>query len=125
MVTEDEGLTTYCRPDQATLVAMEVPCSEENASTSMHQSQKVVNQIHVDQNPINVVKLTLSNLQRKIHLEIAEMKLEDKGVDYHDQIGARLSRFLDNWAKITQDPWILQVVRGYQLEFAKPPAIFS
>ncbi len=42
LVTEDEGLTTHCRPDQATLVAMEVPCSEENARKSVYQSQKVV-----------------------------------------------------------------------------------
>ena len=33
----------------------------------------------------------------------------------------RLKYFLPIWQKITQDPWVLQVVQGYQLEFISKP----
>ena len=33
----------------------------------------------------------------------------------------RLKYFTSTWEKITQDPWVLQVVQGYQIEFMKPP----
>ena len=33
----------------------------------------------------------------------------------------RLKYFTSTWEKITQDPWVLQVIQGYQIEFMKPP----
>ena len=33
----------------------------------------------------------------------------------------RLKYFTSTWEKITQDPLVLQVVQGYQIEFMKPP----
>ena len=33
----------------------------------------------------------------------------------------RLKYFTSTWEKITQVPWVLQVVQGYQIEFMKPP----
>jgi hypothetical protein len=33
----------------------------------------------------------------------------------------RLKFFSSIWEKITGDPWVLQVVQGYQIEFVKPP----
>ena len=32
----------------------------------------------------------------------------------------RLKYFISIWEKITGDPWVLQVVQGYQIEFVKP-----
>ena len=36
-------------------------------------------------------------------------------------VTGRLKCFTSTWEKITQDPWVLQVVQGYQIEFMKPP----
>ena len=36
-------------------------------------------------------------------------------------LAGRLKLFLPNWQKITVDPAILDVVRGYKLEFLSPP----
>ena len=36
-------------------------------------------------------------------------------------VGGRLTHFVSNWKKITQDPWILQTVQGLRLEFINPP----
>ena len=33
----------------------------------------------------------------------------------------RLKYFTSTWEKVTQDPWVLQVVQGYQIEFMKQP----
>ena len=33
----------------------------------------------------------------------------------------RVAHCLDNWKQITTDPWILQVVQGYQIEWSKTP----
>ena len=35
--------------------------------------------------------------------------------------GGRLTHFVSNWRKITQDPWILQTVQGLRLEFINLP----
>ena len=37
--------------------------------------------------------------------------------------GGRLQFFIGGWSKITQDPWVLQVVRGYQLDFSSYPPL--
>ena len=37
--------------------------------------------------------------------------------------GGRLQFFIGAWSKITQDPWVLQVVRGYQLDFSSHPPL--
>ena len=37
-------------------------------------------------------------------------------------IGGRLSHFLKEWEQITQDQWILSIIRkGYKLEFLQKP----
>jgi hypothetical protein len=36
-------------------------------------------------------------------------------------IAGRLKHFLPNWESITQDPWILQVVKGYPIDFSETP----
>ncbi len=36
-------------------------------------------------------------------------------------IAGRLKHFLPNWERITQDPWILQVVKGYPIDFSETP----
>ena len=36
-------------------------------------------------------------------------------------MGARLQHFLPNWQAITDDPWILNTVRGYSLELTSAP----
>ena len=36
--------------------------------------------------------------------------------------GASLPLYISNWEKITQDPWVLQVVKGYQIEWLSQPA---
>ena len=36
-------------------------------------------------------------------------------------MGARLQHFLPNWQAITDDPWILNTVRGYSLELTSTP----
>ena len=38
-------------------------------------------------------------------------------------VGGRLSLFLDNWAVLTQDVWILHVVKGYSPEFLTEPRL--
>lgn len=37
--------------------------------------------------------------------------------------GGRLQFFIGAWSGITQDPWVLQVVRGYQLDFNSHPPL--
>ena len=37
--------------------------------------------------------------------------------------GGRLQFFIGAWSGITQDPWVLQVVRGYQLDFNSYPPL--
>ncbi|CAH1242857.1 TNKS2 [Branchiostoma lanceolatum] len=37
--------------------------------------------------------------------------------------GGRLVHFLQKWQQLTSDPWVLQCVRGYKLEFATTPPI--
>ena len=37
--------------------------------------------------------------------------------------GGRLQFFIGAWSRITQDPWVLQVVCGYQLDFSSHPPL--
>jgi len=37
------------------------------------------------------------------------------------ELAGRLPKFLENWQKLTLDPWTLQVVRGYYIEFTTTP----
>ena len=37
------------------------------------------------------------------------------------ELAGRLPSFLGNWSKLTEDPWVLQVVGGYQIEFLETP----
>ena len=41
--------------------------------------------------------------------------------EVHLPVGGRVSRFTTNWAKISQDPWILETVSGHRLELAGTP----
>ncbi|KAM4747505.1 uncharacterized protein WCC33_005072 [Rhinophrynus dorsalis] len=36
-------------------------------------------------------------------------------------VGGRLSRFFHHWCSLTADPWVLQTVKGFHIEFAIPP----
>ena len=36
-------------------------------------------------------------------------------------LAGRLPIFIENWSKLTQDPWVLQVVGGYLIEFLETP----
>jgi len=36
-------------------------------------------------------------------------------------LARRLPQFLENWEKVTQDRWVLQAIRGYQLELVQTP----
>ena len=36
-------------------------------------------------------------------------------------IAGRLKRFLPNWELVTQDPWVLQVIQGYHIDFLETP----
>ena len=36
-------------------------------------------------------------------------------------VGGKISRFLSNWENITSDPWILNIIRGYRIEFEQLP----
>ena len=35
--------------------------------------------------------------------------------------GGRLSHYISNWRLITNDPWVLQIVQGYQIEWLSKP----
>ena len=41
------------------------------------------------------------------------------------QIAGRLALIRDNWEKVTQDQWVLDVVTGYRIEFLSPPTQMS
>ena len=57
----------------------------------------------------------LTPLNTKIvHAEIRRPALEPLQAPH--QIGGRLTWFLRNWQKLTSDPWVLNVVSGYQIE---------
>lgn len=36
-------------------------------------------------------------------------------------LAGRLQHFISNWARITQDPWVLEAVQGYRLPFIQQP----
>ena len=36
-------------------------------------------------------------------------------------LAGRLPKFLENWQQLTLDPWVLQVVKGYHIEFTTTP----
>ena len=36
-------------------------------------------------------------------------------------VGGRLAHFAKNWREITNDPWILETIQGYQVEFHSIP----
>ena len=38
-------------------------------------------------------------------------------------VGGRLQHFVNNWSKITQDPWILQVISGCHIDFIETPPL--
>lgn len=42
----------------------------------------------------------------------------------HIPVGGRLAHFLDQWEKITTDPWVLSIIRGgLDLQFKRPPPL--
>jgi len=53
-------------------------------------------------------------------------ELQRKPVEQETKDGASFSRestvCLPNWRQITQGPWILEVVKGYQLELVQTPS---
>ena len=36
-------------------------------------------------------------------------------------VGGKISHFLDRWRKLTSDPWILDIIKGYKIEFKTLP----
>jgi hypothetical protein len=56
----------------------------------------------------------LPNLGISLNMNIATQEA-------HRPVGARLQHFLPNWQAITDDPWILNTVRGYRLELTSTP----
>ena len=40
-------------------------------------------------------------------------------------IAVRLAHFSQNWAVVSQDPWILDTITGYQIEFLEEPVQYS
>ena len=51
----------------------------------------------------------------------SRLKIDFQSIVEPAALAARLKLFLPNWQKITIDPAILDVVRGYKLEFLSPP----
>jgi hypothetical protein len=51
-----------------------------------------------------------------VYTEIHRLALEPVHVPH--QIGGRLASFHRNWGKITNDPWVLSVVSGYQIDWS-------
>ena len=37
------------------------------------------------------------------------------------RLAGRTQYHMDNWKKVTQDPWVLHIAEGYELEFESPP----
>ena len=51
----------------------------------------------------------------------SRLKIDFQSIVEPAALAARLKLFLPNWQKITIDPAILDVMRGYKLEFLSPP----
>jgi hypothetical protein len=66
-----------------------------------------------------VQELTPVELQSSVHTELQGLGL--RLLPQNVPLGGRLRLFVANWATITQDPWILQIVRGYELELTGVP----
>ena len=54
-------------------------------------------------------------------LASSRLKIDFQSIVEPAALAGRLRLFLPNWQKITVDPAILDVVRGYKLEFLSPP----
>ena len=62
----------------------------------------------------------LTPLKTKVvHAEIRRLALEPLQAPH--QICGRLTWFLRNWQKLTSDPWVLNVVSGYQIDWSAKP----
>ena len=60
--------------------------------------------------------------QVEILPQVAQLQL--KMYDCPDQVGGRLKFFLPNWRKLTNDPWILEVITGFNVQLTSPPHQF-
>ena len=59
-------------------------------------------------------KSKLENLGVRVDMEIVRQGAQLP-------VGGRLVHFSKNWEEISSDPWILETVHGYQVEFHTPP----
>jgi len=68
---------------------------------------------------VNPIPLLTQVVAQKHHLEvlIGQMNLTINS----PVLAGRLAQFITNWEKITQDGWVLQAIKGYQLELVQPP----
>ena len=68
---------------------------------------------------VNPTPLLTQVTAQKHHLEvlIGQMNLTITS----PILAGRLAQFITNWEKITQDRWVLQAIKGYQLELVQPP----
>jgi len=69
--------------------------------------------------PTNKHPINLVGVGRKCHTQITILNL-NQNIQV-TSLGGRLPHFKQNWAKISQDPWILQVIRGYNIELVTKP----
>lgn len=59
-----------------------------------------------------------------MHPTVTHLRLLDIDLvlmPYTLPIAGRLQHFVHNWRQVTQDPWLLEAVQGYKLEFSSPP----
>ena len=53
----------------------------------------------------------------------AGMSLKNQNIPLQPNLplGGRITHFYNNWAKVTQDPWVLETVKGHKIEFTQTP----
>jgi len=76
---------------------------------SFFRQRRLQQQLQVPDSPL---KLGRHNSQQEISL---------RKIPTPEVPSGRIAHYLLNWQKITSDPWILQVVKGYELELLQEP----
>ena len=71
-------------------------------------TEKVLEMLHA------LPQTLLPSLGISLNMDIARQEAQRP-------VGARLQHFLPNWQAITDDPWILNTIRGYSLELTSTP----
>ncbi|EYB99201.1 hypothetical protein Y032_0124g1217 [Ancylostoma ceylanicum] len=119
-----EGTSTFHQQQQQVLPELFGPSLRQELSARDSSLKKAVDRLREERNPRPQKRTSSSAFNRGQEKRERYEHLPTSHIwGYSDRIAGRLADFVNEWSKLTSDPFIINAIKGYKLPFASLPTL--